>query len=337
MKKIVLAADIGYGNVKAVWGADRSAESEIIFRAIASPISKSSNDEVIATIGRVPIVVDDDIFLVGPDAYKSTGSSILDFDFVARKEYQAFLRGAMHYMFVKTGVYHTINTLAVGLPISNYTSQKSELLAVCKGMHEIPTPPSLVNGLGPTIKVNIENVIVLPQPLGALSIYGAKCALANRNIGSTLIIDPGFKTLDWVFSHDMNVDMHRSGSFTGGVSSLLREISGIVGKKLGVGYVDLIEVEKAVSCGKIFAGGRVHDFTPFIGIVKEAAAKIVDRFFNALDIEREFDSIVLTGGGGKYYIDAIARKFPTHNINYESDAVMDNARGFYLVARGEMP
>lgn len=333
MKKIVLAVDIGYGNVKAVWGTARTTETEIIFRSIASPISKSSRDEVISTAGRVPVVVNSDIYLVGPDAYMSAGSNILDFNYVARKEYQAFLRGAMHYMFNKTGVYHSIDLLVVGLPIGNYTSQKSELLAVCKGTHEIPTPLSLVNGLGPTIKVNIEKVIVLPQPLGVLSVYADKCAFANRIIGTTLIIDPGFKTIDWVFSHDMNVDMQRSGSFAGGVSSLLREVSGIAGKKLGVGFVDLVEVEKALSSGKIFAGGCTHDFTPFLSIVKEASVKVVDKFFSALDLDREFNSIVLTGGGGKYYIDAIAKKFPTHNIEWESDAVMDNARGFFKIAQ----
>lgn len=336
MKKIILAADIGYGNVKAAWGTDCTPETEIIFRSIANLVSKSNTDEITTTAGRVPVVVDSDTYMVGPDAYMSAGSSIGDIKYVARKEYRAFLRGAMHYMFVKTGVFHTVDLLAVGLPIGNYSSHKAELMEFCRGTHEIPTPPSLIKGLGITVKVHVDKVIVLPQPIGALSVFSAKCARANISMGSVLIVDPGFKTLDWVFSHGMNVDMARSGSFAGGVSSLLREISGLVGKKLGVGYIDLIEVEKALDSGRIFAGGRSHDFNPFAEIVKEAAAKIVDRFFSALDIDREFNSIVLTGGGGKYYIDAIAKKFPSHNIEYESDAVMDNARGFFKIAQGSI-
>ena len=337
MSKIVLAVDVGYGNVKAAWGAESTNETEIIFRSIANPVSKSSNSAVTTSTGRVPIVVSGDTFMVGPDAYLSAGTSIADFDYVARKEYLAFLRGAMHFMFCKTGVYRKIDVLSVGLPVGNFESQQETLIKLCKGEHEIPTPIPLVNALGPTVKVIVDKVVVVPQPIGALSVFARKCARSNKNMGSALIIDPGFKTLDWVFSNGMNVDMERSGSFAGGMSALLREISGIVGKKLGVGYIDLVEVEKALSTGKIFAGGRSHDFTPFAGIVKDSAAKVIDKFFGALDIDREFHSIVLTGGGAKYYRYAISEKFPGHTIQCEEDSVMDNVRGFYLVARGTMP
>ena len=335
MKKIILAADIGYGNVKATWGTDCSPESEIVFRSIANLVSKSSTDEVLVTASRVPIVVDSDTFLVGPDAYMSAGNSIGDIDYIARKEYRAFLRGAMHYMFCKTGVYHTIDILVLGLPVGNFASHNVELKKIGKGVHEIPTPPLLAKGLGPTVRVQVDKVIVLPQPIGALSVFSTKCARANTDMGSSLIIDPGYKTLDWVFSNGMYVDMARSGSFGGGVSALLREISGLVGKKLGTGYIDLFEVEKALSSGRIFAGGRFYDFTPFEGIVKEASAKVVDKFFSALDLDREFNSIVLTGGGAQYYRDAIGEKFPGHIIQCADDSIMDNVRGFYMVARGD--
>ena len=135
----------------------------------------------------------------------------------------------------------------------------------------------------------------------------------------------------------MNVDMGRSGSFSGGVSALIREISSIVGKKLGVGYIDAIEVEKALTSGVIFADGCTHDFSPYAYLAKEAAGRVIDKFFGALQINRQFTNIVLTGGGAKYFYEAIAKKFPTHIIQYETDSVMDNVRGFYNVARCNMP
>lgn len=335
MKKIILAADVGFGNIKAAWGADCTPESEIIFRSIANLVSKSNSDEITVTPGLIPVVVDSNTYMVGPDAYMSSGNSISDINYIARKEYIAFLRGAIHYMFCKTGVYHTIDLLVLGLPVGNFASQKAKLTEIGKGEHEIPTPLTLSKGLGSTVKVHVDKVIVLPQPIGSLSVYAEKCARVKKDMGSALIIDPGYKTLDWVFSNGMHVDMVRSGSFGGGVSALLREISGLVGKKLGTGYVDLIEVEKALSAGRIFAGGRFHDFTPFEGIVKEASAKVIDKFFSALDVEREFTSIVLTGGGAKYYRDAISEKFPSHIIQCADDSIMDNVRGFYMVARGD--
>lgn len=336
MTKVILAADVGYGNVKAVWGLNCSSENEIIFRSIANQISIHSDEQPCITNSRVPIRIDGDTFMVGPDAHLFSGARILDFDYVARKEYLAFLRGAIHFMFTKTGVHHKIDLLAVGLPVSSFESQRSELARICKGVHEIPTPLALVESLGETVKVFIDKVVVIPQPFGALSMFTAKCARQNKSAGATLILDPGYKTLDWMFANGMSVDMERSGSFAGGVSALLRETSGIVGKKLGVGFIDLTEVERALSSGRIFADGRFHDFGPYQGIVKGAAKRVIDKFFNAINVDLQFNSIVLTGGGAKYYREAISQKFPSHFIQSDDDSVMENARGFYLVARDSM-
>lgn len=335
MTRIVLAVDVGYGNVKAAWGAECTHATETLFRSIAVPVEASFSTR--STMNSVPVTVRGDTFLVGPDAYLSEASGIADSNFVGRKEYLAFLRGAMHYMFTRTGVYHKIDVLAVGLPVGNYENHQEALHDICVGEHIIPTPSHLVPVLGRTVKVHVDNAIVIPQPFGALSVYATKCARADKNMGSTLIIDPGYKTLDWVFSHGMNVDMARSGSFAGGVSALLREISATVGKKLGVGYIDSIEVEKALTTSIIFADGCNYDFTPFNHLAKEAAARVIDKFFGALQINRQFNTIVLTGGGSKYYREAIAKKFPTHVIQCEDDSVMDNVRGFYTIARGSMP
>lgn len=333
MTNVVLAVDVGYGNTKAAWGNECTPQTEIIFTSIANKITHSCEDVPSISLGRVPIHIDGDTFMVGPDSHLYSGSRILDADYVARKEYLAFLRASMHYMFNQTGVFHKIDRLAVGLPVSSYVSKKSELVRICKGVHDVPTPIALVKTLGATVKVTVESVIVIPQPLGALSVFASRCALLNRTGGATLIIDPGYKTLDWVFANGMNVDLERCGSFNGGVSSLLREVSSVVGKKLGVGFIDLLEVEEAISSGKIFADGRFYDFAPYAEFVNEIATQTIDKFFSALNIDREFTSIVLTGGGAKYYRDALARKFPTHQIQFDDDAVMSNARGFYLIAK----
>lgn len=334
MNNIVLSIDVGYGNVKACWGLENSPNTEIIFRSIANPVMKDTI--VNTTKGRVPVCVDGVTYMVGPDAYLYEGNGISDANFTARKEYRAFLIGAMHFMFRKTGVYHRIGILTVGLPIGSFTSHQDMLHEVCKGEHIVPTPPELVRSLGPTIKVFVEKVLVVPQPFGSLRVYAKKCASTNKNMGSTLVIDPGYKTLDWVFSHGMEVDMARSGSFSGGVLSILRDISNNIGKQLGVGYVDLLEVEHALETGIIFANGRDYDFTPFKDMVNDVAQGIIDKFFSALKIDRQFSNILLTGGGGKYFREGLEKTFPTYSIQYEPDSVLNNARGFYLLASEEI-
>jgi hypothetical protein len=44
----------------------------------------------------------------------------------------------------------------------------------------------------------------------------------------------------------------------------------------------------------------------------------------------------MTGGGAKFYVNALSRRFPDYKIIADKDSIMTNARGFYLFAAGLM-
>jgi plasmid segregation protein ParM len=132
----------------------------------------------------------------------------------------------------------------------------------------------------------------------------------------------------------MRADLERSGSFEGGVAHILRSVSNQASKNLGIGAIDLNECELALEKGEVVVNAKKHDFKQFQDIAESAADEVVDRFINALDRTRRFDQIIMTGGGAKYYVSALRRRFPDYKIIADKDSIMTNARGFYLFAAG---
>lgn len=336
MSKTILAVDIGYGNTKLVWGAARDSSSELLFKSIA-PAARQ-NDDAFADFSqpmeRVAISVNHRTFLVGPEAYLAgSASSILDKDYIKHDEYLALLRGAMYYMMKKSGTLkHKIDGLVVGLPVSNFAEHRDALLKMASGVHTLPTPVGMRNLYGVTFDVVVDQVLVLPQPIGALRNFAGNLPAGDNSV--SLIIDPGYNTFDWVTAYGMRPDMVRSGSFDGGVAHVLREVSLQAGKTLGIGAVDFVQCESALSRGVLSHKSKNYAFDQFKTLAEDAAAEIVNKFVTVLDTTRPFDRIVMAGGGAKYYVNALSRRFPDFEVVASNDSVMANVRGFYAFAAG---
>lgn len=337
MAKTILAVDVGYGNTKFVWGAARDASSEMIFKSIAPAVQQEDDDaykEFAGSVDRVAITVNSKKYFVGPEAYfLGSSAPILGKDYVKHDEYLALLRGAMYFMMKKSGVIRkTIDGLVVGLPVSNFITNKQALVDLAKGVHTLPTPPGLRSVYGQTIDVLVDKVLVLPQPIGALRNYAGKMEAGDDSVN--LIVDPGYNTFDWVTAYGARPDMQRSGSFDGGVAHILRTIGNKAGKDLGVGFIDFVQCEEALKKGVLWHETTNYPFTKYAAVADDAAFEIVNKFASSLDTSRPFNRIVMAGGGAKYYLNAMRKRFPDYEIMVDEDSVMANARGFYLFAAG---
>ena len=338
MKPTTLAIDIGYGNTKLVFGFESGSWSELCFKSTAprSLVNAAGlSGGLSASLDRVSIPLAGAEYLVGPEAHISGGGAILGTDFVSRPEYLALLRGAIFYMMKKSGaMIRHLDVLVLGLPVSNWQSRKDELATLGKGPHRIPVPQALHAIHGDTMDVTVGKVIVLPQPMGALH-YSTFITPANQKMDAAIhmVIDPGYNTFDWFTSAGLRPDLQRSGSLQGGVSQLLKLVSNAAGAKLGVGSLNLGEVEKGLSEGVMNAHGKRMDMVEFRPLMQAAAAQVVDRFVNSIDMSLGVNVIHLAGGGAGFYIDALRQAFSGYDIKMESASVMSNARGFFLVGR----
>ncbi len=336
MTKTILAIDVGYGNTKLVWGGARDDSCELIFRSIA-PTTRQNDDAFAGfsqPLDRIAISVNNRNFLVGPEAYLAgSATTTLHKDYIKHDEYLALLRGAMYYMMKKSGTLkHKIDGLVVGLPVSNFAEHRDALLRLASGVHTLPTPVGMRNLYGATFDVMVDQVLVLPQPIGALRNFAGNLPAGDNSV--SLIIDPGYNTFDWLTAYGMRPDMVRSGSFDGGVAHVLREVSLQAGKTLGIGAIDFVQCESALSTGVLSHKSKNYAFDTFKTIAEDAAAEIVNKFVSVLDATRPFDRIVMAGGGAKYYVNALSRKFPDFEVVASNDSVMANVRGFYAFASG---
>lgn len=342
MSKIILGADVGYGNLKAVWNSTNTdtvnPENEIVFRSIAQVSHNPDNFTMDGSSGldRVLVPVDGAHYIVGPDATITGGTRTLDPDYVNRGEYRALLAGAMHYMMKSMKkLTPVIDVLVVGLPVSSYQQKKQALRAVASSTFDVPVPESLKKFSGVNIiKVKAEKVIVLPQPLGALRLaLDASMAgdLFAEEDEVNLVIDPGYNTFDWFLSRGMDAQFEKCGSFPGGVSAILQEVSHAAGMKLGTGDINFADCERALETGRLNIGGNRVDFSPYRVVATQAAQSVVDQFLNSLNPERiGVQNIYLSGGGAMYYLEPLRRRLAGFNITVQPSSVMANARGYWL-------
>ena len=337
MRKIIIALDVGYGNTKLVFGRDTNNWSDLCFRSIAPKIITPQSDMskgFSGSLDRVTVEVGGSSYLVGPEAHVSGGSVVLSTDFVDLPEYLALLRGSILYAMKKTGsVFNHIDVLVLGLPVSNWQPKQAKLTQLGSGPHPITVPMALRSAFGEQVEVTVAKVMVLPQPMGALH-YANYCLSAENKLKPTgvhMVIDPGYNTFDWFVSIGLRPDVQRCGSLQGGVSQLLKLVANAAGSRLGVGSLNLLEVEHGLETGIMQVHGQKLNMNEFRPMVQTAAEQVVDRFINSIDMSLGISTLQLAGGGAPFYLEALRKAFKGYDITVSSASVMANARGFYLV------
>ncbi len=337
MNKKIIALDVGYGNTKLVYSREETQWSDMCFRSAAPKMPGHQDDMtegITGALDRIAVQVGADKFLIGPEAHISGGSAILSTDFISRPEYLALLRGSLHYAMKKTGtVFDRIDVLVLGLPVSNWQPKKAALLALGTGPHPLSVPPPLQSAFNQNVNVKVDKVIVLPQPMGALH-YSNFCNSSANKLSPTgvhMVIDPGYNTFDWFVSVGLRPDLQRCGSLQGGVSQLIKPIANLIGSRLGVGSLNLLEVENGLATGVMQVHGQRVEMTEFRSMVHSAASQVVDRFVTSLDMSLGVSTIHLAGGGAHFYLDELRQAFAGYDITVSASSVMANARGFYLV------
>lgn len=323
MKQIVRAIDVGYGNTKFikqhVYGRDIECDLYPSFAPLASHNDLSSG--VLQRRNTIIVRVNESDYEIGKDSRLALGTShgrTMDDKFATSDDYLALSIGAMHYM----ENISEIDLLVLGLPVSTLNARSKDLQEKMKGEHQLPG--------GRT--VTVRSVLVLPQPLGGFLDFTISNGLYKemkplRN----LIIDPGYKTLDWLLVEDGKPIDVRSGAHPGGMFSVCRAVADAIGKELGDEISELTTIDSALRKGdKLRFHGHEYDIKKQQSVVKkvtgEAIAALAQRVQSGIDI----DNIILAGGASDIYENAIREKFPKHQIHKMEHPVYANVRGFQL-------
>lgn len=340
--KVVRAVDLGYGNVKYSLKHDdafRDVDCDLFPSRSILAGDKSLENEMSQSYDTVIINVNGTNYEVGKDIAKAQAtndeSTILDMQFCMTDAYLARFRGALYYM---NGIDHSrkgakylpdsrIDSMIVGLPVSTAKNNdiRTKLASRLSGLHPLPDGRS----------VEIGDITVLPQPVGALFEYAFEEGIFNTlKDQRSLVIDIGFNTFDWLVTDGLLPNYKRSDSVNRGMSAVIKAIAEEAKKKedwlTPTGMLMRI-LDDYFRLGKPFiVFNKEYDVQNYMSstkpIINEAVSQLVNNVGDGADIQ----NIVLAGGGASVYYHAIKDRYPRHTISIRNRPVFSNVRGYQL-------
>lgn len=332
---VPFSCDVGFGETKCAWGGMHKEDPvrTMKFLSIAVPGASSSglDDGHLVKRNSVTVRYKDRRFNVGPDAYigmASNASRKLDRDFCRRPDYMALVLGA-----VKMAGVSRVSKLCLGLPVSTYRAHKSALEELARGKFEQDDGTY----------VEIESVVVVPQPLGGLFDMGiASNQLQKYSRETTLTIDPGHFTLDWIVTHGMKVVDERSDSAdNNGMSAVLGSIAKSMSERIAdelkttveMNEAVLVRLDHAITTGSDFKYlGRKFDYLPHLAAANDVIDDGIGRMMKSVGQVADMDNINLIGGGSKFYRERLAKALPSFEIKCPTAPIFSNVRGFQAIA-----
>jgi plasmid segregation protein ParM len=329
---VVRAIDVGYGNTKYVTHRSSSAVQCDLFPSLALRAVEDVTGGLLGGGRVVNVMVEGVRYAVGPDASKSRvarqDGRILTDDYCLTAEYRALVYGALAQMHERD-----LAVLVLGLPLSTYAAYRERLEKAFTGSHLVD---------GKDLLVTVRRCLVVPQPLGGFYDYSlAAGRFAAMRSETSLIVDPGYCTLDWLVAEGTVPVSGRSGAVShGGMAEVLRGVLAQVAKDASctideLGNADRIDQAlRNRTPIRVFGKELPRDIGEYIKIAQAAAADPMRKLLAGVGQVGDIDNVLLVGGGAQIYRDLLAQHFPRHEIQVVQDGVHSNVRGFQ--ALGEL-
>lgn len=318
---VVRAGDIGWGYTKYLKIDEEGNAQFLSFPSLAP--RASGHDMSAGLLGRrdtVVVTVEGTDYEVGPDSSDldiNDSTRNLNDQYIFTDQYKALFYGMLSYMGEDE-----IDLLVLGLPVSGLNLIQ-DLRKMSVGKHQITKDK----------EVNVKDVLILPQPLGALYHCMSMSETDERfeflDEETNLIIDPGFLTFDFLTTSGSRVVENRSGAHPGGVSKILRSIANSISEKFDIKYDDLSAIDKALTRRKLKVNGKREDLADHIKNTRSVIEGSVNYMKNMIGDGSNIDNIILVGGGSDVFKKTIEVFYKNHEIIYIEDPQMANVKGYY--------
>ena len=324
MSLVIRAIDVGYSWTKYVVEGDRV--EAIRCRAFPSVAPRASGRDLaldgLTQRQTVRIAIDGVVFEVGPEAplvQDVVQAFPHDDRYIHTAEYLALVRGALRLMHVDH-----VDLLVVGLPVALFGPHREALAARLLGMHE----------LGNVAPLEVRAVRVLAQPLGALfSATIEHRSLQHMQRARVLLVDAGWRTLDWVVTSGGRILDKRTDSVAKSLFDVVDAIGRAIARDLGVqlGAADYVRIDEAMRRQEpVRVAGMPIALDRYLPLGQRVADEALTALRRLVQEGTDIDHIVLAGGGASFFADAIARAYPSHTLTAVPDAFHANCRGFQI-------
>jgi plasmid segregation protein ParM len=329
----VAGIDIGFGFTKATDGKEfvlfKSLLGEATDIQFSMPIVKSEAGPCLN------VVLDGRSYFVGDFAEQHSTSRqfTLDQDKLLSDFCKVLALTAMGYLYNDAAPVNIIT----GLPVGYYRDYHQRFAKMLKGNHEISYQKH--DGTSESICVNINNLRIIPQPLGSIFnlFMDENGKITNRELAKQKIgvIDIGFRTTDFCIFDGLQYIERGSSTTDTGISKTFSVIAKKLREESKVN-VELYRLYNAIETGFIKIRGKEFNISKIRDAVFAHAASII-----ASDLDRlwaddwDIDVIVISGGGAmelaKFLQPLIAGNILPVETNI--DVRLNNVQGYYKYAR----
>ncbi len=332
---IIRSIDLGYGCMKFTARNPYSfVPPHVVHQFSALVLPVSTDQEAMDTAGlreihTVTVETAHSRYVVGPDAAllladhdrHNLDSASLIFDRNA-----ALVLGALAYM--RDPV---IDVLVVGVPASQVIKTRMRLDVLFGGGAEVP----MLSDSRRTRQVEIRRTVVVPQTLGGF--FDAKTKLAGREAwgGTTLLIDAGYFTFNWAVVAEDSTYVHtQSGTFLGGVESILRIVADDLERKLDAKIRDVSPIDSAIRGNKVLClHGQTFNLNHYKSQIYDKCKTYISAMAARLGRTKDLRRVVLCGGGAGIFKDAVSDVLSHRNAIVLKDPILANVRGLQIIGR----
>ena len=326
--------DVGYGHVKFATAPLQRGTDGFWWCPIQSfpsvAVSRQGGnlraDALLARSRSVMINQDGQRYVVGFDAaLEDDGSSArpLDANFTKTIEYELFVKAAM----LAANVANSLHKLVLGVPVGTSDATEALLKARFKGV-------ICANDR----QITVSAVKVVDQPVAAYLWHvmsrGQQASISERTV---LVIDIGFRTIDWVVLRGLTPAASRSGSTAGGVMRPVQWLATEISRDIGIDCTSLSmreRIESALRQGseQLLVESRAVDLRGYADPLKRAAQTALAPVWNGIGNSADISDVVLVGGGGALYERYVREALPNKRVQLVHEPQFAVARGLQLMA-----
>lgn len=204
--------------------------------------------------------------------------------------------------------------LAIGLPISQYKSDKDELINLIESNNKKTIK---INNNEYTIKINDVNVV--PEAIGAY--YSLTDEIESLNV---TIVDIGGKTTDiCTISYEGSVQSYTTIQL--GAFDTYTKILNAINEKYPTACVQIENVKHILNHGLKIGGTKVE--SNFIDYILDEDAKVIARHIKLNDKQNDLNYILLVGGHGNTLYKYL-KQYINH-IEIHDNYLYSNVIGYY--------
>lgn len=317
----VFGCDVGYFGVKSAFRHSGAIQTmtfpSVAVRATHAEFT-SSETFLEPTGNKVEVDLDGSIYTVETDAQAIPSSRMVRTEtdnFPRTEEYAALVLAAL----ASAGA-RRVECLVLGLPLQTMQKHGPYLKTRFTKEHRIRRRDIC----------KVEQVAVVPQPLGSLAFLrsaGLKPPAANM---SMCIVDSGWHTCDSiVVGPGGHVDMSRSLGRPGGAAIVIREIARLIAEETQERIENIDRIDHALRAKEaLWLHGHPIDLEPFFRRAIQVTYPIASAVLTALGTTEDL-SVFGTGGAAGYYSKALSETLgcPVQTLGRSQVA---NAIGFLV-------